>query len=808
MAQRCQNSTKPPRVCHRCRARSAKGGLTSGANAKPTIPVSKAKPTPASPILTGSGRKKPWSSPPRRTPRQSLQLQEMASTCEDAVRRIDQLSAATQQLLKELGLSSVGGVGRSPSRTRPNPFADMCPVPTRTFIAAGAAQEPQEPTVPLPCLPTYSQPATARNMLQPSQVSIRAETERQRMFSSPSVAFQRLEQSLASYVPSPLSAGRMVVACGRCLDLRELLPAFASNMEANTAQRERIAEGLASRQISQELLNVYRRFDPTASELTWSHGRLRDFVKACFAELAVVSPTDSQIYMVYTHFDPELMMKLTALESISLVEVLLRASLGPEPPEPVVADESEQGLNDHPTLLAEQWVSQYVPLPVDGTISIAYSTGVVIHFPEFSEMLQSLANLNKPQRGNILYRIASCDLLRHALQVFKQCEDGTGYLTWSDRRIEGFVTEVFVQEGLVPPTAQHVAAFYDKFAELQPRLNASECLCLVDALFRALLHAGTDTNQKPTDPAAAHPHVEAYAAEEPASGSPDPGTQRENLATAALFAGDIREQEPLTAPEPKPIAAARAWVASVAHGLPFLEPLSGSHLSSAESFAELALQVYLEQPSALQGKLFYRGERQNEMESFLSALFQRASLALRQGQGLHPPASSLVLTVAEQIDLQGSGFLDVTQCLLLSDGLMRLAEKPGEDKLACPGKHRKGGAMGPFCAVSVAGAASPVLDERTPQGVRQHAPPVDQETLQQVASKAFMTCDQSGHGYLTWSEVRSFISMIFRGLGLVNHLTDSDIYKLYARFDEEHTARLGMDQCLRLARAAVPQSWP
>ena len=52
----------------------------------------------------------------------------------------------------------------------------------------------------------------------------------------------------------------------------------------------------------------------------------------------------------------------------------------------------------------------------------------------------------------------------------------------------------------------------------------------------------------------------------------------------------------------------------------------------------------------------------------------------------------------------------------------------------------------------------------------------------QVASKAFMTCDQSGHGYLTWSEatshhlydifgwslsleVRSFISMIFRGLG-------------------------------------------
>ena len=180
------------------------------------------------------------------------------------------------------------------------------------------------------------------------------------------------------------------------------------------------------------------------------------------------------------------------------------------------------------------------------------------------------------------------------------------------------------------------------------------------------------------------------------------------------------DQEPLTAQEePKPIAAARAWVASVAHSLPFLEPLSGSHLSSAEKFAELALQVYLEQPSAMQGKLFYAGERQHEMESFLSALFHRASLSLSGPgpHGLHPPPSSLVSTVAEQIDLQGSGFLDVTQCLLLSDALMRLAEKPGgEDKLG-PGMHRKGGAtMGPFCAVSVAGAASPVLDERTPQG--------------------------------------------------------------------------------------------
>jgi len=33
--------------------------------------------------------------------------------------------------------------------------------------------------------------------------------------------------------------------------------------------------------------------------------------------------------------------------------------------------------------------------------------------------------------------------------------------------------------------------------------------------------------------------------------------------------------------------------------------------------------------------------------------------------------------------------------------------------------------------------------------------------------------------------------------------SESDVYKLYARFDEEHTARLSLDQCLRLAEAAV-----
>ena len=302
-----------------------------------------------------------------------------------------------------------------------------------------------------------------------------------------------------------------MLACGRCIDLKELYPEFARNIAANASQRQRISEDLLSRQLSQKILGIYSRFDPTASTLTWSRGRLRDFVKACFTDLALMLPTDSQIYKMYTHFDPELNMSLTALESICLVEALIRASVGIdmetiepiEPIEPIggpighserdnTSLEFEPGF-DHPTFLAEQWVSQYVPLPVDGTVSIAYSTGVAIHFEDFSRMLQSLAALNASQRSNILYKIASCDLLKHALEIFRRHDDD-GFLT--SRQLEGFVTEVFVSEGLVPPTAEHVAAFYDKFAGPQQRLNASECLCLVDALFRALLHAGTPPSQR------------------------------------------------------------------------------------------------------------------------------------------------------------------------------------------------------------------------------------------------------------------------------------------------------------------------
>lgn len=184
-------------------------------------------------------------------------------------------------------------------------------------------------------------------------------------------------------------------------------------------------------------------------------------------------------------------MSLSALESVCLVEALLRAALHQETAirsddRSDQSDRSEAKGFDHPTMLAERWVADYTPLPVNGTVSIAYSTGVVIQFADFAELLQSLAYANAQHKPRMLKNMATCNLLKHALEVFQRFDSGTGYFTCD--KLVGFVAAVFSEERLQAPTTHQVAVFFDKFAQGKPKLNTSECLCLVDAIFRAILH--------------------------------------------------------------------------------------------------------------------------------------------------------------------------------------------------------------------------------------------------------------------------------------------------------------------------------
>ena len=288
-------------------------------------------------------------------------------------------------------------------------------------------------------------------------------------------------------------------------------------------------------------------------------------------------------------------------------------------------------------------------------------------------------------------------------------------------------------------------------------------------------------------------------------------------------------QEPVQVDEePKSLSAARAWVATAARELPSFAGVD----SSPQRFAELALQVYLEQPTGSQGFLHYRGPKKQEMENFLSTLFAQA--------GLSAP-SSMVATLAEQIDLQGAGYLDVTKCLLLSDGLMRLAsassrssQQEGPHNTGCEASRQRSVNLplpSPQMRASANGRTLAVLEPGAPRSenykepcsqqghlaggrAQQHVPsmsgltgigtpqepggPVTSMGLRQgreiqeaatnsqnntssrlfsplfplplsheVAAQAFTACDQSGHGYLTWSEAtsasRSFQSLFRRG---------------------------------------------
>lgn len=182
---------------------------------------------------------------------------------------------------------------------------------------------------------------------------------------------------------------------------------------------------------------------------------------------------------------------LSPLESICLIETLLRATfheeLGDSEALPLLSA-SAVGQLDHPTKLAERWVEDYVPLPVDGTVSIAYSTGVVIQFSEFTSLLQPLAAANVEHRERMLKMISSCQLLKHGLQIFQRFDSGTGYLAWPDG-IMDFISAVFGHEGYVlTPSQQVFFPFVQKFAQGKPKLNTSECLCLIDAICRAMLH--------------------------------------------------------------------------------------------------------------------------------------------------------------------------------------------------------------------------------------------------------------------------------------------------------------------------------
>ena len=203
------------------------------------------------------------------------QLQHMAITCEDAVRRIDELCALTQHLLKDLDL----GYDRYDRYDQMNPTNptnqkdDQRPGQTANFQA------------PVPLLPGYRGRDIEAPITSPSMTEAPTQTRQV------SGHLEKCLSLLLSYTPAPLGTRSVMLPCDRCIDLDAFSSQFSSL--ANWGQRRRIAEELQTGQLYRRICGIYSRL---GTDLTWSHGRLRDFVRCCFADLALQSPTEPQMY--------------------------------------------------------------------------------------------------------------------------------------------------------------------------------------------------------------------------------------------------------------------------------------------------------------------------------------------------------------------------------------------------------------------------------------------------------------------------------------------------------------------------------
>eukprot|EP00929_Paragymnodinium_shiwhaense_P043929 TRINITY_DN22546_c0_g1_i1.p1 TRINITY_DN22546_c0_g1~~TRINITY_DN22546_c0_g1_i1.p1 ORF type:complete len:1668 (+),score=530.91 TRINITY_DN22546_c0_g1_i1:174-5177(+) len=298
---------------------------------------------------------------------------------------------------------------------------------------------------------------------------------------------------------------------GAATSLAGGLPAEELPVEVLSRAREAVENG----QLLRMALAAYHNADSAlVGYLPLQGGALHDFVVSIFNHYNLPPPMEAQIYEMYTFFDLERRTILQARECLCLVDALFRASVyasagGAQLP--ALQGGPRRSLNtlstslgtstssssvsrsaDHPTALAQRWVVDYKALPMAGTVSVTYSSGVIVSFADYASSLAGLAAANVQQREAMVQAIESGDLMRGALSVYMSRFGAAdeGRLGWESGAICDYVVAVFQSYGLNPPTSSQIYNVYRKFTGERGAapLNTSECLCLTDALFRALFH--------------------------------------------------------------------------------------------------------------------------------------------------------------------------------------------------------------------------------------------------------------------------------------------------------------------------------
>lgn len=155
-----------------------------------------------------------------------------------------------------------------------------------------------------------------------------------------------------------------------------------------------------------------------------------------------------------------------------------------------------------PLALAEHWVASHSPNPVARTPAITYPNGCHINFQELAPTFAPFAAANYTHRPRMIPHIESGDLIRQALETYCACDRNlSGNLNWQNGEIQAFISSMFQQQGLAPPSEPEMYQLAVKFDEDRNGvLDARECVCLVDALFRAMFFAEDPRYSRPPSP--------------------------------------------------------------------------------------------------------------------------------------------------------------------------------------------------------------------------------------------------------------------------------------------------------------------
>mmetsp|Transcript_103438 Transcript_103438/g.205603 ORF Transcript_103438/g.205603 Transcript_103438/m.205603 type:complete len:637 (-) Transcript_103438:169-2079(-) len=162
---------------------------------------------------------------------------------------------------------------------------------------------------------------------------------------------------------------------------------------------------------------------------------------------------------------------------------------------------------------ARQWASSYAPPQVAKAASVNYPGGLRVHFADYLPSFQAAGHANLTSRDRLLQTLLDPGLPQRLFQLYCSWDrESNGYLTWARGEIRDFALAAFRLFALTPPSEAQVYQLYMRFdLDRNMYLDARECLCLVDALLRAVFCATLGSEEDGPDTIAVGPATQAAA---------------------------------------------------------------------------------------------------------------------------------------------------------------------------------------------------------------------------------------------------------------------------------------------------------